>query len=64
MRTRSSGPPNIEDSFASAESDIEAEFEAVNMTFDTENGTDEAGAHSKLSSVKVTYDPKDLEFFS
>ena len=60
MRTRSSAQtPNIEDSFASAESDIEAE----NMTFDTENGTDEAGAHSKLSSVKVTYDPKDLEFF-
>ena len=60
MRTRSSAQtPNIEDSFASAESDIEAE----NMTFETENGTDEAGAHSKLSSVKVAYDPKDLDFF-
>ena len=62
MRTRSSAQTpqlNLEDSFASAESDTEIE----NMTFDTENGVDEAGAHSKLSSVKVAYDPKDLEFF-
>ena len=59
MKTRSSGPQlNLEDSFASAESDTEIE-----MTFDTENGVDEASAHSKLSSVKVAYDPKDLEFF-
>ena len=61
MRTCSSAQPqlNLEDSFASAESDNEIE----NMTFDTENGVDEAGAHSKLSSVKVAYEPKDLEFF-
>ena len=61
MRTRSSAQTpqlNLEDSFASAESDTEIE-----MTFDTENGVDEAGAHSKLSSVKVAYDPKDLKFF-
>ena len=50
---------NLDDSFASAESETEIEI----MTFDTENGIDEAGAHSKLSSVKVAYDPKDLEFF-
>ena len=65
MRTRSSAQTpapqlNLEDSFASAESDTETE----NMTFDTENGTDEAGAQSKLSSVRVAYDPKDLDFFS
>ena len=60
MKTRSSAQTqlNLEDSFASAESDTEIE-----ITFDTENGVDEAGAHSKLSSVKVAYDPKDLEFF-
>ena len=46
---------NLDDSFASAESETEIEIE---MTFDTENGVDEAGAHSKLSSVKVAYDPK------
>ena len=65
MKTRSSAQQNIgaqlnlEDSFASAESESEID----DMTFDTENGVDEAGAHSKLSSVKVNYDPKDLEFF-
>ena len=64
MRTRSSAqtsstPLNLEDSFVSAESDTEIEI----MAFETENGTDEAGAHSKLSSVKVAYDPKDLDFF-
>ena len=62
MKTRSSAQQNIgaqlnlEDSFASAESESEID----NMTFDTENGVDEAGAHSKLSSVKVSYDQKDL----
>ena len=56
MRTRSSAKTP----FTSAQSDTETE----NMTFDTENGMDEAGAHSKLSSVKVAYDPKDLDFFS
>ena len=50
MRTRSSGPP-IEDSFASAESDIEADFETVNMAFDSENGTDDPGAQAKMGSV-------------
>ena len=60
MRTRSSASvPSLEESFASAESDTEIE----NMAFETENGTDEAGAHSKLSSVKVAYDPKDIDFF-
>ena len=63
MRTRSSATSgtqlNLEDSFLSAASDTEIEI----MTFETENGTDEAGAHSKLSSVKVAYDPKDVEFF-
>ena len=62
MRTRSSASGtqlSPEDSFASAESDAEIE----NMAFETENGTDEAGAHSKLSSVKVAYDPKDVDFF-
>ena len=43
MRTRSSASgPSLEESFASAESDTEIE----NMAFETENGTDEAGAHS------------------
>ena len=63
MRTRSSATSGtqltLEDSFLFAESDTEIEI----MTFETENGTDEAGAHSKLSSVKVAYDPKDVEFF-
>ena len=65
MKTRSSAQLNLgaqlnlEDSFASAESESEID----EMTYDTENGVDEAGAHSKLSSVKVNYDPKDLEFF-
>ena len=64
MRTRSSAQTsgaqlNLEDSFVSAESDTEIEI----MTFETENGTDEAGAHSKLYSVKVAYDPKDVENF-
>ena len=66
MKTRSSAQQNpgaqlnLEDSFASAES--ESEIEEI-MTFDTENGVDEAGAHSKLSAVKVAYDEKDVEFF-
>ena len=59
MRTRSSGPPNLEDSFASAESD----FEEVNMAFDTENGTDADGAQAKMGSIKTVFDPKDPEFF-
>ena len=65
MKTRSSAQlnpsaqPNLEDSFAFAESESEID----EMTFDTENGVDEAGAHGKLSAVKVAYDEKDVEFF-
>ena len=51
-------PPteNLDDSFLSADG-------GEDMAFDEENGIDDAGAHSKLASVKVTYDQSDLDFF-
>ena len=55
--TRSGAQVNLDESFVSASSEEEI------MTFDTENGVDETGAHSKLSAVKVAYDEKDVEFF-
>ena len=66
MKTRSSAQQNpgaqlnLEDSFASAESESEIE---ETMAFDNENGIDDSGAHSKLASAKVAYDASDPEFF-
>ena len=52
-----------DDSFRSADGDIDIDIAQINMAFDSEDGTDDAGAHSKLASVKVTYDQSDLDFF-
>ena len=59
MKTRSGAQVSLEDSFVSADSDLEIEM----VNFDVENGTDDPGAQAKMGSIKTAFDPKDPEFF-